>query len=251
MHNSRQLFVIFALSICMAQFSAVSAASDMEKHRTPFIVPISPPQFGATPSLPAKASAETHLSRNEWLVVRNATFETPAVPEQNLYVFPTSEAVKLESHPWASHVQWNPQSDAVAESEKPKNNTQSKVVGISRPNATVLNDRITVHNLNVAAMEDQLRIRESWTLEEIESAYDQLTSIEENRRIWSMYFDLLEPRSQRRIGSPMSLSKCKELLRQRVFETQVTLEINRFAVTKLDSEAARSRLEELSNLLQE
>jgi len=256
MHNSRQLFVIFAIAVCMAHAFSVSAAGDVptkSKHRTPFIVPISPPRFGRTTSLPAKSSDGIQFARSEWRRRTDPEFEQSLIvhqANQDLATLPASTNVKLPDRPWASRIQLTQETSSIADTKKLPRHTQSKVVGITSPNTTALSERITVHNLNVAAMEDQLRQRDSWTLEEVESAFEQLTSIEENRRIWLMYFDLLEPRKQRRIGSPASLSKCEELLRQRIFETLVALEINQFAVTKLDVEVARSRLNELIEQLE-
>ena len=266
MHNSRQLFAIFVLAICAAH--VVSAESDTEhtngtllrsSHRTPFIVPISPPNFGGTPTLPTKTDErESAFARNKWDIDDNVAFASPVVPQPELIALPAPSEVALSDYQrWVSQIELKSETEIIAHVDDGNTDTygptdtQSKVVSnVASPNATVLGERITVHNLNVAAIEDQLRLRDEWTLEEIESAYEQVLAVEENRQLWTMYFDLLVPRKQRILGAPTSLSKCKELLRQRVFETQVALEINRFAVSKLDLAVARARLEEIGELLE-
>ena len=185
MHNSRQLFAIFLFVAGVANVSFESVASALEntvparvRHRTPFIVPISPPQFGMTPELPTRLRASlANSSRNEWQVARKTEFENPQIPQSVKPLPPSPDSVEIATQNWPSQLQWQPQRNVVAAIEdKP----ESKAVGINRPNTSALNDRITVHNLNVAAIEDQLRLRDTWTLEDIETTYDQLTSIEDN-----------------------------------------------------------------------
>ena len=65
-----------------------------------------------------------------------------------------------------------------------------------------------------------------------------------------MYWKLLDARQKWRAGKPATLSRCIELFEQRVFETQVTVAINRFAVTSLSERAATDRLKVLADELE-
>ena len=205
------------------------------KYRTPFIIPISPPDFGTQPGPPHVPSEHGHVVRPvAMLDHRYEPVDLPVVQE------PREEArvdiVRFLSRPvaWASRVV-SPRS------------THSKVVSVAAPNILLLKQRIAAHNLNVAATVDQLNSQDAWTLDELRFTMNQLQAQHSARQLLQMYWQLLDSRDQWRVGRLTSLAKSIELLRQRLFETGVTLDINLRAVTSLDRKAAESQLRALED----
>ena len=138
--------------------------------------------------------------------------------------------------------------------------TDSKTVSLhpksrAAVNLKLLSQRIDAHNLSVAAIEDELRSREQWDLRGIETTISEIENVMFGRELWSMYWELLDPRGQRRIGSVASLSPSLGKLRQRIFETQVAADVDPRLVSHLSKNEAKSRLSaidrQVSGLLQQ
>lgn len=214
-----------------------------QRYRTPFVIPISSADWGTIQGPPAR--------RVKLPLVRTtpATSSEPdplnllpsfphPVETQDVYAWMSTRglsAARVLSLSWAT----------------PTSPAKSISVSAVGPNLTGLAERVALHNLGVSAIEDQLRARDTWKLSDLESLLAQLRSQHESRRLWMLYWQLLDTKQQWRVGSPVAYTKCIDLLRQRLFETRVAMDINPFSVTTAGKRQATQRLEEISRQLDE
>ena len=220
------------------------------KHRSPFIVPISPPNFGHTDELMEKSAAHPDLVRSSW--PSPTQFSIPSftvgddLPAFDDSLFPSMKAAR-PVRLWASEIR--PSATQLVNSSDVPSLATSKPVSVVGPNLKSLSERITLHNLGVAAIEDQLRARDSWKLKDLESVLAELQSLDESKQLWMMYWRLLDAKQRWHIGTPVTFSNCIDLLQQRVFETRVAISVNRFAVTSLSDVEATARLKRIERQL--
>lgn len=124
-------------------------------------------------------------------------------------------------------------------------------VSLNGPNLRVLAERITLHNLSIAALEERLQETDFWTLKDLKQAVEEVEALYRSQQVWSLYYGLLRPTERRHVGIPRRFSKSTELMLQRIFETNVALQVQPLAVAAVTPELAAKELNELSDRLLE
>lgn len=115
-------------------------------------------------------------------------------------------------------------------------------------NHQLLAQRIEDHNLSVRAIEDRLNSRNGWNLTGLEAVVSQIDSMIREQEMCLLYWEILPPRQQRRLGEVMSLSAGLEKLRQRIFETNVATDVDASLVSQLSERQTKARLDSLNEL---
>ena len=206
-------------------------------YRTPFIVPISPPAFGKPWTMPPATASHNSVQRPDDPLATHH-FTTIELPDFTPALATRGQSRNLDTHqPWASHI---------VDRSPP-----SRTVSVVRPNSKLLAQRVATHNLSLKALRDHLKNREAWTLEDLDAVLRQLHGLQQTEQLLHLYWRLLEPREQWRVGSIQSLGETIELFRQRLFEVQVALDVRPISVTSLDEQQASNLLTKLQDRLSE
>lgn len=219
------------------------------KYRTPFIIPISNPYFGNPPGPVPKST--NSLDALTSLPLEHEDVSLAPLPGN--YVTGTSRVNLRDTVPSEQlHATYRPIKAArlTTAFERADHRPKSKVVSVVRPNFEVIRERVALHNLTVAAIRDQLANQEEWSISDLDSLSTQLGSIRQAAQLRDLYVALLTDRQKQRIVTELGLSQCLEKLKQRLFETRVALEVNRFAVTTLELPEAHELLDRISDRLE-
>lgn len=219
--------------------TAIGQSTKSNQYRTPFIIPMSSPELGRRPELPPLRASFLQLPSRE----------LPPRPERDFYLalFPNEwEGAFAESTPIPPEPQpvgrkpVGPMLVSVFASGNSK--SVSLEHKTAKPNVSELADRIAAYNLSVAAIEDQLNERETWDLDDLEAMATQIQQVKGSKKVWSLYLEILSERQQRRLGNIAALHSSFDLLRQRIFEVRVAMDINPHSITTLPADEAAARL---------
>ena len=201
---------------------------------------LSKPDFGDVPSVAWLRPSTTRIASR------------PSYSHSDQIEWQSISATSLESSysPFAEHTVWladrpAPPAKAIVQAD---HRFSSHQVTIERTsvNLGLLRKRITNHNLTLDTVADQLQQQEHWQLAQIESVVAQLQLLIEDQQLWLMYWNLLSPERRRIAGAVSPTKPVLELLRQRIFETRVSADIDVQAVSALNLTDTKLRLTSLN-----
>ncbi len=241
--------------IRLEEFPEVPGANGRETgpdlHRFSISPTASLPDFGAMPELPTLAPIVLQpIQRVPVESIVRRSIDVPSFASQSDQQPFTSRVAKVVS---PNGFQRSPAAvlqivEIVARKENPP--ATSKPVVLEEKVAldhARLARRIEAYNYSVAGIENQLNSREQWSLEALESVVSQMEDVQDDRDLWSLYWNVLDRRRQRRLGEIRGIESAVEKLSQRIFETRVALDVDPQSVSRQRPSQAEKRLRELES----
>ena len=155
----------------------------------------------------------------------------PLFPSIDVKNSPVAVSTEFQSEPYNTHQELIANRDVTPLVETKVKSVEStensaKTVPVAALNLKVLRERIQKHNFNVDSIERRLQEQEYWDVAGLRALVAEIAEVIQSRNLWDLYFESLDLFQKRKLKAPKSLKLTGELLRQRIFEAQVELDID-------------------------